>query len=172
MWDHWWLASVQPTSQHTRKYLLLTSRIFIFTYFLFTHITHAILGMRVTPAKGDERNISWLIDIPTGWYSILDDAQCTSTYVVVTTCMEMWSCSQEMCWALKRPRGTLGARHDESFMPRDDVNHDTSPLWRGTPGLQLAKVIRIGSQKPPPERWRTPPPKCFIIFLLARIPKM
>ena len=67
----------------TNNYCLLPSGIIL--KFWVKHKPNYKLGMRVTPAKGDERNTSWLIDITTGWYSILEDAQCTSTCVVVVT---------------------------------------------------------------------------------------
>ena len=128
MRDCWWLTPVHPHSQNTPKYHLLISRISIFTFFSL-HMLHLECELHLPKVMSEIHPDS--IDITTGWYSILEDAQCTSTCVVVATCMEMWSCSQEMWWTLKWPRGALGARHDESFMPHDDVNPDTSPRWVG-----------------------------------------
>ena len=155
----------------TNNYCLLPSG--IISKFWVKHKPNYKLGMRVTPNKGQRlwANRVRLIDMATAWHTILGDSQCISTCVIVATCMEMCSCLQEMWWALKRPRGTLGARHDESFMPHDDVNPDTSPLWRGTPGLQLSKSSESAARSRLPSD-DEPPPKMVQIFHLVKKMKL
>ena len=57
----------------------------------------------------------------------------------------MWSCVQELSDAYMCPRRSLGAGHDESFMPHDDINRDTSPQGEAPP-LTIGEVIRAAAR--------------------------